>query len=219
MPSPFVWHVWPGQGWPASPAQELAFLDELREASAGTVAEPNRASVTCLLGALRCGITFEALREHLPGVSAAEMLAGYEMLEMRRAQAEKAWRSLVGDPSASSVAEHTPRASLLLPVPVRRIATAVATLHSRGALDRLALEVATHVARHAERSEALEEQLTGFRHGDLRGIVLGTQLHNPLDPALWSEPYFLAERVGALSPTRVADLLGERAAVEDVEWD
>lgn len=219
MPSPYVWHVWPGQGWPSSPAQELAFLEELREASGTTVAEPTRASITCMLGALRCGITYRSLQAALPGVNPAEMIAGYDLLELRRAQAEKAWRALVGDPSASSLAEHTERAALLLPVPVRRIATGVATLQSRGALDRVTLEVATQVARFAERAEAMEAKLSQYRHGDIRGIVLGAQLHNPLDPALWSEPYFLPERVGTLSPTRVADLLGERAAVEDVEWD
>ena len=219
MPPPFVWHVWPAQGWPATAEQELCFVEDLRAAAHDQVAQWSRPNITCLLGALRCGVTVETLMNALPGLVPAELLACYELLEYRRATAEAAWRQLVGEASAHSLAEHAEHAQVLLPVPVARIATGATTMRGHGGFERVVLSVATDVSAVGDRAHALERALAALGPGDPRGKILGAQLHHPLDPALWSDPYYLPSRVGALSPMRVADLLGERPANEDTEWD
>lgn len=209
MPQLLIWHVWPGQGWPASAAQELEFLEDLRAAVGTRRGAASRPSITCVLNALRNAVSLDTVLRVLPGARPEEMLAGYELLEGQRLLAEESWRHIVADPGADVMASHAEQAQKLLPVPMSRIATAATMMPTHAALERVVMNVATQIARVRERAAGYEQVLSTLTSGDARGALLGARLHHPLEPALWSDPYFLPVRVGELSPPRVMDLLGE----------
>jgi hypothetical protein len=222
MMAPHVWHLWPSRQWPASPEEETQFVADLSRAAARVVArrrrpptEPvddvtARANTTAVVNALRSGIGAVALLELVPGTPATELLAAYELLSDGLRASAQDWAAIVTEPALAGVLVVATSASVLMAVPMHRIATISA--NGRGCtLTTAVVAISASVGEHTRRAEAVERALAQCPPQDLRRrIALGAQLHNPLDPALWGSPYYLPSRVTTLSPRRVADLLGER---------
>jgi hypothetical protein len=69
-------------------------------------------------------------------------------------------------------------------------------------------------------SSAEIHQVTVFAHGlesalldlepqDPEGVEVGCRLYNPHEPGVYGNPFYLPDRVAALSPVRVREFLGE----------
>lgn len=212
-----VWHVWPTRNWPASPTEEDAFVADLdRLATADHRPRPSRPhpptrpDVTAVLNALRSGATAREVTSFIPGTPPAALAAAYRHLADRLTIAVAAWNDLVADPTLEAVHAHASAAAVILPVPVYRIVTVAANAGHLALADTIS-ELDARVRDHQEVCRRVEHDLVGRRAPDPVAVALGARLHNPIEPALWGSPYFLPTRVTSLSPTRVADLLEERA--------
>lgn len=211
MQADYIWHLWPARHWPALPEEEVDFVDTLTQYAAGSCERPERlrpglrADVTALINALRTGLSVEALLTFLPGSSPAELLAAYEHLEHRRALSAQAWGAIVADPTPATLRTHSTRAGQLMPTAIRRLHLRIGPSRGPG----LHTSVEEIVAQTNElRAIGLELEGQLRQRSGRAAVTLGTQLHNPHNPALWGADFFLPERVGTLSPIRIADLLG-----------
>ena len=169
---------------------------------------PDRDSVSALLVLLRCGTPVEDALRLVPGLTPDRMLAAYDHLESARAVSVDAWRRIASEPSAHALLEHAEPASRLLP-----LATHLSLARGMAARSEEARRVVAEIAAEVDRVQSLvcgiETSLASTRPGDARGVDVGSQLYNPLDPGLYSNPFYLPDRVASLSPIRVRDLLGE----------
>lgn len=204
-----LWHVWPGQWWPLLPTQEKDFYDKLLEATDGTPSKKvDRDDVTALLNVLRCGTDIETLKIVAPGCQLNKILAAYNLLESRRRQSESAWLAIEEDPSPITMHQLAPLAAKLLPVPVHRILAA----HEQILADRVSeaiAEATSQVHRYRVLAKGMEIELEKLHPQNPAGIEIGAKLYNPTNPGVYGNAFFLPDRVSALSPVRVSDLLGE----------
>jgi hypothetical protein len=216
----YCWHAFNGRGWPLTAAEETVFaaeLVQLADAAGGGGARdvPSRDDFTVTLAALRCGITVSELFDTLPGANPAVLADAYRTLDERRAASAAAWETILADPDPDVVTAHRRAASLLAPVPVQLLYGS-ASIRSDDLVDRSDAEIAewaestlTEMARVHTLADEVEAALGWFTPPSAEGVELGRLLYDPQSPALWSEPYFVAPRVGALVPLRVAELLDE----------
>lgn len=227
-----AWSPWPTISRPATAIDEQLFVRSLADAAgsdAGRDSAYGRPDVTLLLNALRCGLSVSRLATLAPGMRPERVLAAYLGLEAARRRAAHAWRAIVRaaeprrDVSAedraaatlAALAAHGDEAAKLLPTKVVRL---VAIAKQRPAdvaeaADRAGIEVSVQAA-HVQRIEAAIErvavELPAGERADDWAAELGALLYDPFGDAVANRPDFLPERVGLLSPTRVAALLGER---------
>lgn len=211
-----VWHVWPeGRNWPALPEDEQQFCHDLAVTAGEDVpGPPQRWHHTAILGALRCGLSAAQMLTNLPGMRAADALAAYVHLERRRTESLLAWEEIVEDPTVTTLAENSSAASLLLPVPLARVSAAAGRLRSGAAFAAFVHSVSAQIQHTATATRSIEDLLRSHAQHQAPCVEAGLRLHHPWDPGLWSSPYYLADRVTALSATRVADLLHERTDQE-----
>lgn len=207
MPPPHVWVPWHCRNWPVTPAEEQQFAADLAHyalCDTTAPAEHSRRDVTAVLNALRGGLTVDELLSRAPGLHAAQLQAAYRDLERRRSESERAWWSIVGDATPDSLVPHGPSAATLLPVLVDRLISAVPKGGDvyRATVDRLA----AHVESTDRDVHGLESALATWPE---RGVELGARLFNPNGDAVTNRVDHLARRVGTLTPSRVAALLGE----------
>jgi hypothetical protein len=64
-------------------------------------------------------------------------------------------------------------------------------------------------------AKGFEAELEQHVPGSVTGVDLGAKLYNPMNPGVYGNAFFLADRVSSLSPVRVADLLGETRTTID----
>lgn len=209
-----MWHVWPGQWWPLLPDQEAAFVAELVAASPARATKPDRDDITSLLNILRCGADLSTVIQVAPGIKPARLLAAYRLLEARRSESEQAWLAIENDPDVHTLRIHASVASRILPVPVHRILATVDQAVAEGVTEAIA--AASAQIHHLKiTARGIEHELQDMEAGSERGMALGVKLFHPHDPGIFGNPYFLPERISALSPVRVTDLLGApRGSVE-----
>ena len=193
----FVWHLWPGRHWPALPHEELQFVTDL-QSRGGVPSDLTRPHYTAVMKALRCGLT------------AAHLLAAYSRLEFVRERSYAARQVIVADPTVDTIMTNSASASVLLPVPMRPLATAAARIASDSARRHLVDAEVAKVAGRAAAAARVEAALAECVPPDATAVALAVHLHHPNDPTLWGDPYVLRDRVTCLSPMGVADLLGER---------
>lgn len=200
-----MWLPWRCRNWPSTPAEEHRFVVDLTHlADPDATAPHTRSDVTAVLNALRGGLTADQLVEKVPGLPPHRLVAAYRDLETRRAAAAQAWIALVHDGTANALATHAAAASALVPVLIERLyATAgLGPDAYRTTLARLSSYVeATH--------RNVGEIETALALWPERAVELGARLYNPYGDALTNRVDHLAQRVGTLTPTRVAALLGE----------
>lgn len=198
-------HVWPGQYWPMSHAQEIAAIAELRTL-AGQPGPFERDDVSAMVGILRCGAPWDRVLELAPGLNLPALLGAYDTLAAGLAESRAAWEQFTTEKTATALVHNASLAARLLPVPVHR---ALFTMEDTPHL--LAEEAATLEQRVAECTRAanlIEQELERYRPPSNTGMNIGAKLFSPTNPGVYADPFFLADRVTSLSPVRVAELLG-----------
>ena len=166
--------------------------------------------ITAVLNALRCGVTASALLELLPGVSAQDILAAYVNLERARVKACHAWQELCADPTLTTLAANGADAAALMPVPVTRITLALAHGLTQKHIAKVVAALQSTIAEHTALIGDIEEKMAHPATPEAVRARLAEELHHPGKGGLWSDPYYLPNRVASLTSVRVADLLGER---------
>ena len=172
-----------------------------------------RGDVTSLLNALRCGLTPEELFRAGPGLLPARLLAAYRHLEALRLESAAAWSAIVDQPDSARLADAGPLAARLVPTPVYRLVE-VANERDQRAVDRTLERILSDMRKVASQVNSVESDLArcGADHSE-EAVALGCVLYHPYQQGLWGNPYFVPGRVGALTPTRVATLLGEETVL------
>lgn len=203
-----LWHLWPGRHWPLLREEEAEFVAALAERSEGSRPEYDRGNLIAVLNSLRCGLSLDELLALAPGLEPAALLVAYEHLDSLRSESVNAWAAIVADPSLSTVTENLPLAGRLLPVAVYRVAV-YGNSSEEDLLHKAVTEAQARMSRLTAQALDVEEQLRHCQAPSEDGVRLGRRLYDPYDPQLWGEAFYLPERVGALMPVRVADLLGE----------
>ena len=184
----------PGMWWPADAKTEEDFLADMR-----SIADPDsdfeRIHVTNLMSCLRNSTSIEELVEVLPGISIAKMLGAYEFLLSELNFALACWGQLLeGDRDRTVIAA----AERLLPVATRH------TLQAASPAAKEAVARNCDLARSA--ADELFEVLDYMPSNSIEGVTLGKSLFKGHGYALFGDPFFVPERVGELSPERVAAL-------------
>jgi hypothetical protein len=202
-----LWMPWRCRNWPSTPGEERRFVVDLAErADVGVDVEPTRSDITAVLNALRGGLTAAQLIDKAPGLPTTRLLAAYRRLEQNRAAAAGAWDALVEAGGPDALAVHGDRAGVLVPVLVERLGAAaeLGEVPYRATVARLASLVATT-------HRSIDEVEAALAAAPERAVELGAQLYNPYSDSLANRVDHVARRVGMLTPTRVAALLGETA--------
>lgn len=210
MPLSHPWHVYPGRHWSLSETEEEVFVAELeRLGGRSRGSQFNRGDTTALLNALRCGIEPHVVLDACPGLKADRVAAGWRDLKVRLAKARGSWERILAEPSWHVLADHAFSASLILPIPVRRLTAAANTLRPQE-LEGLVAEIVAECAIINVGAAACEAELATLVQPSERGVKIGRVLYDPYQPSLWGHPYYVPTRPGTLMPVKVADLLGER---------
>lgn len=199
-----MWHVWPGQLWPALSWQEVKFEERLREL-AGTSSAFCRDDVSSVMGILRCGADLDASLDLAPGLNLPALLGAFESLQSTLASARGAWEAMVEDPSPGSLLAHADVASLLLPVPVHRALYALE--EAPDALAHAMALLGDQVRQTVAAAQAIESELHAVIPPSPMGVEIGARLYSSTVPGAYADPFYCADRVTALSPVRVSDLL------------
>ncbi|MDJ0767423.1 MAG: hypothetical protein QNJ12_01470 [Ilumatobacter sp.] len=199
-----MWVPWEAREWPATTAEETAFVDELSALAGGRSAEPRRSDITAVLNALRSGTTVSQLLDVAPGLRADRLCGAHATVEARRRRSENAFRSILCGRTIEDLERHGDAAALLVPVLVERL---LRTADNDPRNYRRVLGTITRQVVDAHHDVAhVETQLSRLQPPSEWGIALGRQLTQ----RLMSRAEFLPRRVGVLTPIRVAALLGER---------
>ena len=235
MSATYLWHLWPGRHWPASIAEERAFIEELRTRQARIPRKFERGDLTAVLNILRLGLTLADVVPYAPGLKAPRLVAAYSDLEATIVASRNAFLQILTNPSAIETTNLAPLASRLMPVPTYHLTAAAhglrEGLRSEEYLHDTVQEVQRLLdltSRRAAVAEAALLELTNeYKIRVVASLVtppsadplvdeiaspavqLGKDLYDPYDACLWSNPYYLPRRLTDLVPGRVADLLGE----------
>ena len=115
---------------------------------------------------------------------------------------------VAANPSSVTLQAYGADAAVILPVVVGR-------LYDRfvAGADELAVAAAAEdaeIRRVARIADSVEEWLDDPAASPERKRKVGVLLHHLDEPGIWSHDHYLAARVGALVPVRLAGLLGER---------
>lgn len=207
-------HPWADVQHPASAAGEQRFVEQLLAIAACSDPVPGhdftRTEVTALVNALRGGLDAIDLLRRAPGLVPGRLVAAYEHVEHERAVSEAAWAAIVADPVPEVVVQNAPLAARLLPVVVVELAE-----YARRNDPQLARRVQL-AEREVARVGAVARRLEGWMDDPVPHAMdsaeVGRLLFDLEGPGLWSHNFFLAPRVGALVPVRLAALLGEQSA-------
>ena len=166
-----------------------------------------------MLNALRCGLTADELFDRAPGLRPARLFAAYCELDRRRGEANLAWTSITIAGRVEVFREQREDAGALLPSLVTRLDEVA--VESPAEFDLVLLQLAAAVASTGAAARRIERVIEAAPTDSDRGVELGRVLYNHTGAGLTSRPDFLAHRVGALVPTRVATLLGEAVGEPD----
>lgn len=206
-PQHAIWMPWTGRGRLATPEEEAVFVDELAWRSGDEPAAVRRSDVTAVLNALRCGLTVDELFDRAPGLHADRLYAAYCDLERRRAAAGVAWNEIAVAGRIDVFAEHRAEAAKLLPALVTRLDDIVVAEPDE--FDLVLVQLAAAVASTGAAARRIERVIEASEPESRRAIELGRVLYHHGGEGVTGRPDFLAHRVGALVPPRVAALLGE----------
>jgi hypothetical protein len=170
--------------------------------------ESDRDAISVLLTILRCGTPLAEVQRLAPGLDMCRLSTAYATLEKARARAVTAWEYIEEHPTSASLWEYAERASLVLPVVTHTILSK--TMRPDSATVALGVaEASAEVHRVRVLALGVEASLDALDPGDPKGVDLGAQLYNPVNPGIYGSAYYLPDRVASLTPLRVRDLLGE----------
>jgi hypothetical protein len=221
MEETYLWHLWPGRHWPASPKEEKHLVAELKHASPQPASSFERADVTAVLNILRLGLNFSDTKKHAPGLVPARLLGAYLHVEDRRARAAASLTLVMRAKSPSEIQGQALFATSLAPLPTYR-ALAAAQTYDSSAKTPADAKVLTTQIKHIRsliaaanvRTAAAQKQLEAMGVPEdpedrLLAVRLGRNLYDPYSECLWAAQFYVPRRVTDLVPARVGDLLGE----------
>lgn len=200
-----MWHLWPGQLWPFTLEQEVAFATDLRNAATRT-SRSDRDDLTALLGILRCGCGLDGALRLAPGLRINRLASAYNTLSENLEAARASWTALT-ECAPSETSQYAERAALLVPGLVGRI-TAAAHGAAAEPLTIAVRSVVHQVDVTRFRTRQIEERCASLPPGSPMVVDLGSELFHPYRPGAYASPTYIPDRVSALSPVRVSDLLG-----------
>lgn len=203
---------WDGDCRIATATDEERFVADLAGRCDGP-APHRRSDVTAVLNALRGGLSVAELLERAPGLRPERLISAYDELDAQRRSSVAAWHAIVASPDVVTLATHGPQAALLLPVPVERLRR-VARL-SPVSLQDAAASAAVLVERAGTIVRRIERALDDPELGSEQAWHLARQLFDQGGECAMARADHLAERVGALTSTRVATLMGEHQRLAD----
>jgi hypothetical protein len=200
----YLWHLWPGRGWPSTSDEETALLRQWRHQAGGRAGQVRRDALIVILGGLRCGSGAADLARVAPTLDPADLVASYTHLDRRRDEAAEHFTRMCAPTSEASFRRHARGAALLCPGPVGLLRR---TLRTSG-LDGVRAAGVRVMARATQVTREIDEVVAQLPYAD-NPVEVGRLLFDPYTPGLWGDPYFAARRVGELTPVRVRMLLGE----------
>jgi hypothetical protein len=200
----YLWQLWPGRGWPSTPSEEQSLLGQWRDAAAGEGGQVRRDALIVVLGGLRCGSSVAELQRVAPALSPADLVASYDHLDRLRERAADHFDKMCAPQSVQSFRRHVRGASLLCPAPAGLL---LRTLRTAG-MEALQL-AAPRVRARSEQVRHEADEIVAQLHDVPDPVEAGRLLFDPYTTGLWGDPYFVARRVGELTPVRVRILLGE----------
>jgi hypothetical protein len=203
-----MWQIWPGTLAPATLQAELRFVAELES----RVSRPSRATrddVTALISILRCGATLDEAFSFAPGLTAGQLLAAHRKVDTLRAASVSAWERIAAAPTHECWRADKRAAARLFPVAVERIVVALETDPSPRRLKEVVAQVQSRMQEVTNTATAIEQRLSEVLGPTLYASTLAAALFTPHGACVYSDPFFVPDRVATLSPTRIGDLLGE----------
>jgi hypothetical protein len=221
MEETYLWHLWPGRHWPASPKEERHLVTELKHLSPTPALSFERADVTAVLNILRLGLSFADAKKQAPGLIPARLLSAYQHLEERRARAASALTLVMRAKSPSEIQGQALFATSLAPLPTYRALSGAQTYDAspKTPADTKALaaqirHIRSLIAAANVRAITAQKQLEALGvpsdpEERLLAVRLGRRLYDPYADCLWAAQFYVPRRVTDLVPGRVGDLLGE----------
>jgi hypothetical protein len=202
-----MWQIWPGQQLPFTLEEERAFLRDL-EAAVARPSRPSRDDVTVLLSILRNGCSLDQACAFAPGLSLPALLGAYRRLEKSRSSSVDAWVRIAKKPTPATWAADCKQAYKIMPVVIDRIRYSDPCKDAK-TLAREVRAVSERIDDVAATAIELESLVRSFPPTHPRTLELAPVLFSPHSNCLYADPFYIPNRISSLSPTRVADLLGE----------
>lgn len=203
-----MWQIWPGTLSPATLAAEHRFVADL-ESRAARPMRATRDDVTALISMLRCGATVEEAFAFAPGLAAGKLLGAHRRIDTLRTSSVEAWARIVAQPTHERWRADHRSAARLFPVAVERVIVALETDPSPRRLKEVVGQVQSRMAEVTNTATAIERRLGEVAGPTAYAATLASALFTPHGACVYSDPFFVPDRVATLSPTRVGDLLGE----------
>lgn len=202
----YIWQLWPGRGWPHTPQEERALVRSWLRQSEGREGAVRRDALIVALGGLRSGSSTEELSRVAPALGPADLYASYQHLDRLRAEAAAHMARVCEADTETAFRRHARGASVLCPVPVGLLRRTV-RVNGLAAVADAGARVQARCVQVRREADEIMAQLPAAADP----VELGRLLFDPYTPGLWGDPYFVAARVGELTPVRVRTLLGEEA--------
>jgi hypothetical protein len=203
-----MWQIWPGTLSPATLRAERCFIADL-ESRISRPSKATRDDVTALISMLRCGATVEEAFAFAPGLTAGKLLGAHRRIDTLRASSVAAWSRIVDDPTRDRWRADSRSAARLFPIAVERVVVALETDPSPRRLKDIVCQVQDRMLEVTNTAAVIERRLGDVSGPSAYATSLASALFTPHGPCIYSDPFFVPDRVATLSPTRVGDLLGE----------
>jgi hypothetical protein len=202
-----MWHIWPGRLYPALIDDELNFYAQLQTKKRKSKAPYTHDDVVALMGILRCGADLEGALDLAPGLVLPALRSAYKKLESQRAKSVKAWQTLLEKPTLTTLHAQSKAIRLLLPVVIDNITSdvqdgteLVSTINSYN----------VRIREMTNTAKVIEIACSSSPPGSSQLLEASSQLYAVRTPSVYTDHYYLPDRVSSLSPLRVNNLLGYR---------
>lgn len=191
-------------------AFERAFRDRLAELAAGESHDdaPRRTEITAVCTALRSAVDADGVLRIARGLTAGRLWHAYCHVEELRAGAHAALDAFLADPTPARLARDGQTISKLVPGPTGELEAIAASDPDR--LPVAASELADQIRRLDRSVDEIEARLDAFG-----SHTLAASLDDGWQTGLFHTSAFRPSRVGALMPSRLAELLGEARHEEE----
>ena len=200
-----AWLPWTNPARPATSIDEAQLVAELRAACGDQRRQYRRCDLTAVLNTLRGGMAFFEVQRQAPGLDAGRMLDAYLEIDRLRLESIAAWEAIAGNPTPAAVEGHGDAAARLLPVGIARLRQVIET--DPQLLANAVADIDAGISDSQHLADRIELELDRTESRTEWAMKLGRQLYDPYGECVFGRSEFLAHRVGALMPQRVAELL------------
>lgn len=202
------WTTWSmARGYPLTSSEEAALIIDLEKFE--PIENPiddsvitSRNNISLLMTILRDGSSIKTCHEIAPNINPADLLAAYNDIRKKLENAKAAWQRILCRPDTYE--ENKTEAYKVLPHIINAVSNAKPCERQS-----LLAEMAELVASYTDHILSLEETCIDITNSSKILYSLGKS-----SQPLWDHNFFLPNRVGQLTPTRLAFLLGE-TTIED----